>query len=340
MPRKITYDPQRDYYHILGLETDATPEDVRLAYRRCVREVHPDLNPERADWATEQIQRVNEAYDVLRNPTKRREYDRLRWPHVPQQPQQGSHDHSYRSPFASTYYDPDRPWWEQSAAQTGYSAAGRARRRTAQATPFWLKVSAWLKAHHLGALEPTWLTLIGLWRSPYASLLTVLAAALALNVAFIVYFLTPEGKIFIDDLRDAVEDAVAEPTAVPIPTPDRLNQACTDSAITIQNPVAFDVVADTFSVYGTLEHPDLWNYTIHLGYLGTDLPRNLVVSYWKIERAPPENQSLPEASVQNGLLTGMPIDLTDRPPGYYAVRVQVTLRDSTVLRPCDVIVQH
>ena len=59
MRRKITYDPDRDYYTVLGIDTGATTAEVRLAFRRAVREVHPDLNPYRAEWATEQLQLVN-----------------------------------------------------------------------------------------------------------------------------------------------------------------------------------------------------------------------------------------------------------------------------------------
>lgn len=109
MRRKLAYNPARDYYAILGIETAATTEDVRRAYRRRVLACHPDRNPDRVEWATDQIQLVNEAYDVLRQPHLRREYDRLRWPHVPQQPRPRPSYRAYTAPAP----DPARPWWNR-----------------------------------------------------------------------------------------------------------------------------------------------------------------------------------------------------------------------------------
>ncbi len=95
---------------MLGIEASATSAEIRQAYRLSVRRVHPDVNPGRADWATGQIQLVNEAYDVLGNPARRRQYDRMRWLYVPVQPQP-----ERRSPFVEPTYDYNRPWWDQVA---------------------------------------------------------------------------------------------------------------------------------------------------------------------------------------------------------------------------------
>jgi curved DNA-binding protein len=65
----------RDYYEALGVPRDATPEDIRGAYRKLARRYHPDVNHE--DGAEDRFKEVAEAYEVLRDPDKRERYDRL-----------------------------------------------------------------------------------------------------------------------------------------------------------------------------------------------------------------------------------------------------------------------
>ena len=62
-----------DYYADLGVARDATADDIKKAYRRAARKLHPDVNsgPE----AEEQFKKVSQAYDVLSDPEKKRSYD-------------------------------------------------------------------------------------------------------------------------------------------------------------------------------------------------------------------------------------------------------------------------
>ena len=63
----------RDYYAILGVRKDAPPEDIKRAYRRLVRQLHPDVNP---DVETqEHFKEITAAYEVLSDPSKRQLYD-------------------------------------------------------------------------------------------------------------------------------------------------------------------------------------------------------------------------------------------------------------------------
>src|ERR1700680_5045598 len=63
-----------DYYKTLGVSKDADAEEIRKAYRRLARKHHPDLNP--GDKAAEdKFKTVQEAYDVLSGPKKKKMYD-------------------------------------------------------------------------------------------------------------------------------------------------------------------------------------------------------------------------------------------------------------------------
>jgi DnaJ-class molecular chaperone len=66
----------RDYYKTLGVERNATEAQIKSAYRKLARKVHPDVNPNNKD-AERQFKEINEAYQVLSDPEKRRKYDEL-----------------------------------------------------------------------------------------------------------------------------------------------------------------------------------------------------------------------------------------------------------------------
>jgi molecular chaperone DnaJ len=68
---------ERDYYEILGLSKDASAEDIKKAYRKLARENHPDANPDDPK-AEQRFKDVGEAYAVLSDEDKRREYDEIR----------------------------------------------------------------------------------------------------------------------------------------------------------------------------------------------------------------------------------------------------------------------
>jgi len=65
--------PARDLYEILGIERDANDEDIRKAYRRLARELHPDVNAE--PRSEERFKEVAGAYEILSDPEKRARYD-------------------------------------------------------------------------------------------------------------------------------------------------------------------------------------------------------------------------------------------------------------------------
>lgn len=66
----------KDYYTILGVDKKASEKEIKQAYRRLVRQHHPDVNPD-DPTAEERFKEINEAHEVLSDPEKRRKYDRL-----------------------------------------------------------------------------------------------------------------------------------------------------------------------------------------------------------------------------------------------------------------------
>ncbi len=88
----------KDYYAILGVPRDASPEDIKKAFRKLARKHHPDVAKDKKG-AEEKFKEINEANEVLGDPEKRRKYDQLGmdWdqPHAGRQGPSGAHAHEF-----------------------------------------------------------------------------------------------------------------------------------------------------------------------------------------------------------------------------------------------------
>ncbi|MFK7967305.1 MAG: DnaJ C-terminal domain-containing protein [Burkholderiaceae bacterium] len=67
--------PETDYYKIMGVKRSASADDIKKAYRKLARKLHPDVSKQAN--AEEEFKALTEAYEVLRDPEKRTQYDRL-----------------------------------------------------------------------------------------------------------------------------------------------------------------------------------------------------------------------------------------------------------------------
>lgn len=68
---------KRDYYEVLGVPKTATDDELKKAYRKLAKKYHPDANLDNKEQAEAKFKEVNEAYEVLSNPQKRKMYDQF-----------------------------------------------------------------------------------------------------------------------------------------------------------------------------------------------------------------------------------------------------------------------
>ena len=66
---------KRDYYEVLGVSKDASPDEIKRAYRKLAKEYHPDVSTD--PNATEKFAEIQVAYDCLSDPAKKENYDRF-----------------------------------------------------------------------------------------------------------------------------------------------------------------------------------------------------------------------------------------------------------------------
>ncbi len=67
----------KDYYETLGVPRNASDIEIKKAYRKLAMQYHPDRNPGKEKWANDKFKEINEAYGVLGDPQKRRQYDQF-----------------------------------------------------------------------------------------------------------------------------------------------------------------------------------------------------------------------------------------------------------------------
>ena len=68
---------KRDYYEVLGVNKNATDEELKKAFRKLAKQYHPDANPDNREEAEQKFKEVNEAYEILSDKQKRQMYDQF-----------------------------------------------------------------------------------------------------------------------------------------------------------------------------------------------------------------------------------------------------------------------
>lgn len=107
--------PYIDYYSILGIDKGASAEEIKKAYRKLARKLHPDLNPNDKE-AQKKFQELNEANEVLSDPEKRAKYDKYgeNWKH-------GEEYEKAQQQYQQQYQNQQQQRWGSQGGQTFYT---------------------------------------------------------------------------------------------------------------------------------------------------------------------------------------------------------------------------
>jgi hypothetical protein len=138
------FDPNRNPYQILGVRPSATPEQVREAYHRLALRYHPDRNP--SPDALHQMQEINWAYHVLRDPFRRADYDAM---YASARPSQ-----AYSAPRSSYAPPPDQSTYRKPTASAVNPPPFRPMRSIANGfgiSGFTVVIAVWLVIRVIGS---------------------------------------------------------------------------------------------------------------------------------------------------------------------------------------------
>jgi curved DNA-binding protein CbpA len=122
------------HYNVLGVHKSATDAEIHKAYKRLALQYHPDKNPNDKEQAEETFKQISQAYDVLRDPVKRKDYDRLQnnIPHgaftggMPDGTPGRNMSREEADNIFKTFFGPDDPFWmfKKGSGGNGFSKRG------------------------------------------------------------------------------------------------------------------------------------------------------------------------------------------------------------------------
>ncbi|XP_016378826.1 dnaJ homolog subfamily B member 2-like isoform X2 [Sinocyclocheilus rhinocerous] len=101
-----------DYYDVLGVSRNASPDDIKKAYRKLALRWHPDKNPDNKEEAEKKFKEIAEAYEVLSDTSKRDAYDRYGRSDIPSSGSGGSSFPDDFPGFSFTFRSPDEVFRE------------------------------------------------------------------------------------------------------------------------------------------------------------------------------------------------------------------------------------
>ncbi len=342
--RHVRYDLYNDFYMVLGVDPSASNEELQRVYRQRAKEVHPDRNPEKLAWANDQVRRLNEAYDVLRDPDLRAEYDRQRGryhahggPGTAWQTQTGR----TRSSAARTSADrrePEPAFWEYANPPGPPSRRPRPWARyqsRAGRSPSWWP-SGGVRNHYFAAFRT-------LLRGPYRFVLVIFLAVLMVSIVFVMFVILSRASMEQPrrgqgTLAPASNVAQTRPNfiVVTLQPLDRTKVAskCDPAQVNITSPRAGDEINfELFDIKGTATHDQFDSFTVEIDTYSSNQATAALPFRWVLT---PEVR----VPVRDGLLVEK-TSIRNMGEGDYILRLKVTLRQNLPPPPpCEVAIHR
>jgi hypothetical protein len=309
----IRYDQDNDFYEVLGVPPWAAIDDLRRAFRQRAREVHPDRNPGRVEWATQQFRQLNEAYDVLSHAAKRDEYDRQRRWHHPEGAATGSR---------SALLEDD--WWNRPHAR---NPAGAERTYEPRSGAY---------ARRAGEPFRHWAAIVeGLLRGPYRYVLAVLALMLVVNAVFIA---ATQDQIGATSSRQPTSEPVTPgfypvfDVLIPLARTTPLAPACTEGVNITAPRNGAEINFESFDIIGSAMHPLFESYTLTIEALDAPERSTPVPVRWVL-------RPMVRQPVVNGTLVAA-ASIRNVGEGNYLLRLTVRLVNGEELPPCAIVIRR
>ncbi len=308
--KRIHYDPSNDLYAVLGVQPSATPDDLRHSFRQRAKEVHPDRNPDKSNWAHDQFERLNDAYDILSDTTLRAEYDEKRRRYRHQRGPDGIAWWERPHPTSAQPSSPEREY----PAHTPYPPSVTPKR---QRQPIY---------EYMYGRKHTY--------RPYQALLVISSLVLFVSLCAT---LTNPVHVVVPGATDGSALAAGSPSAQPAQAAASTAASprpCSDPDVTITEPHDDDELTGYLQVRGTATDPHFLFYTVEIGPLDVALPGTSTAPAWM-----PTISYRGTRPVEDGRLYP-DVSSSRFAPGSYVIRLTVNLDDGTVLPPCEVRVHH
>ncbi len=319
---KLTYNPKADYYQVLGVASDANTEMIQRAYRQKAKEFHPDLNPEREEWAKTRFQLISEAYRVLADKELRQDYNNLRWRFK-----------TFAAGGSAFNWDSATSTPQEEPLWNAPPAPPRRSRRT-ETSDQWLDD---LGLSYFTSLTSSFSRRFG---SPYRYILFGLATVVVLNIMFVVAGLAFSGGIqFEDDIQVGNKLELT-----PVPTNSLINSNVIGGTISSNNPNAtatpvtancsssatfnIDTLTNLDTLRGTINVANMQTYEIKGFFLGTE-PSNPPIGEYIFRDRNSDEQIQP-------ILDQELVTLSDQfvLAGYYQIALNVYSANRQIIEEC------
>lgn len=308
--RQLRYDPEMDYYVVLGVAATATPDEIQRAYRLRAKAVHPDLHPDNAQ-AKQQFQALNDAYEVVSDPHLRDEYDMQRRARLGywDAPRQSTIPHE-PPVWERVYVDLERDQPDFSNWKPRYNVTQMAWRNMLRSYSHRLLFSVMVFILIANACVVAMLPQI-------TGLLDAANDARSTQTARLLTLAAPTL-----DIQYVLIETTRQPRAAVEPQPE-----CSDHVRITAPADGALIFTDRFDIRGTADDERFWSYSV-------EIDSTYSSARWILQL--PNRNAVPE---EDGLLMRN-VTIGNMTSGDYILRLKVTLEGGQNLPACEIRVHR